>query len=300
MKKSFNEDILNAAKGFGMGSGVVPGVSAGTIALMTGILEPMLASIDALLSAKNWKLLFSGDIKSFWKAIDGRFLIGVLTGFAIGFVLLGYLVKFTLAHYPVQTMAFFFALILVSSIYMLAGYKGCKLSDCLLLAAGIAAGALLALMPQAEAASSAPSWYLVLSGALAVCSMILPGISGSFILLIMGIYNYMLDAFLGMEAAPVLWFVLGCAIGMILFSKGLHWLLANHQRPTMMVLLGFVLGFLIKVWPWNDLAAVEAANMTTGTPGDLHVPGAVIWFAAGAILVIVLEFLGAKGKRALR
>ncbi len=126
--------------------------------------------------------------------------------------------------------------------------------------------------------------------------MILPGISGSFILLILGIYNYMLDAFLEMEAVPVLWFILGCMIGMVLFSKGLHWLLANHQRPTMMVLLGFVLGFLVKVWPWNDMAAVEAANNASQTPGNLHVPGAVIWFAAGAILVVILESLGKKGK----
>ena len=290
------QDIVNAAKGFGMGSGVVPGVSAGTIALMTGILEPMLESIDAILTAKNWELLFSGKAAEFWKAIKGRFLLGVLIGFAVGFVLLGHLVKYTLAHYPVQTYAFFFALILVSSIYMLAEYRNWRISDVLLLLLGALAGVLLALIPNASVASSAPAWYLIVSGALAVCSMILPGISGSFILLILGIYNYMLDAFLEMEAAPVLWFLLGCVIGMVLFSKGLHWLLANHQRPTMMVLLGFVLGFLVKVWPWNDMAAVEAANNASQTPGNLHVPGAVIWFAAGAMLVVILESLGKKGK----
>ncbi len=294
---SLKTDAANAAKGFAMGSGIVPGVSAGTIALMTGILEPLLTCIDAILTPSNWKLLFSGKAKEFWKAINGRFLVGVLAGFAAGFVLLGFLVKYTLAHYPVQTMAFFFALILVSSIYMLAEYKGWKAGDVLLLILGIGAGAALALMPQAQAASSAPAWYLIVSGALAVCSMILPGISGSFILLIMGIYNYMLDAFLGLDLPPVLWFLLGCVVGIVLFSKGLHWLLEHHQRPTMMVLLGFVLGFLVKVWPWADMAAVEAANTAAGTPGQMHIPGAAIWFAAGAILVVILERPGRNRSR---
>ncbi len=288
MSNLLKKDAANVLKGFSMGTGVFPGVSAGTIALITGIFQPLLDSLDALLTPSNWKMLLHGHASEFAKAVNLRFLLTVGIGTLAGFVLLARLVEYVLAHFPVQTWAFFFGLILVSTIWLLTDIKKWKVSDVLYLLSGIAIGVWLCLVSPTQTPDS--MWYVALSGALGVVSMILPGISGSFILIMLGKYDYMLGAINNLEWWPLTVFVLGCGAGLVLFSKGLHWLLAHYERPTMLVLLGLVLGFLIKIWPWNDMEAIARADglaaPAAGQP--LHVPGAVIWFIIGSLLVCAL------------
>lgn len=289
--------IINTLKGFSMGAGVFPGVSAGTVALMTGIFRPLIASLAAMLSVENWKKLFKGDAKGFWKAINGEFLVPVAIGMVLGFLILARLVGWSLGHWPIQTWAFFFGLILVSTVWLLADMKGWKAVDVLWLLLGIGAGLALCLVKHPDQNNpNTALWYTALSGALAVCSMILPGIAGSFILVMMGNFNFMLDVLngsvshlLGGAGTPqwsqLLVFVLGCALGIVAFSKALNALLEKHGRPTLLVLFGFVLGFLYAIWPWNG-----------NTSSDLQIPSAVLFFLLGGAAVAALQLFTKKEK----
>ena len=286
------KSLSDGLKGFSMGAGIFPGVSAGTIALMTGIFQPLIDSLDALLTISNWKKLFKGDFKGFWEAVNGRFLLAVGIGTVLGFIVLARAVEWTLAYYPIPTWAFFFGLILVSTIWLMTDIKGWKAGDFAWAAAGVAIGIALCLVSPSGGETNTSWWYTFLSGALGVCSMILPGISGSFILVMLGNFDYMLDVLNTFQWGPLLVFVLGCAVGIVLFSKGLHWLLAHHERPTMLTLFGLVLGFLIKIWPWADTDAIANAQvLRTGSaaPVDMQIPLAVVFFIIGAAAVVAAE-----------
>lgn len=270
---NLKEYSINTLKGFSMGAGVFPGVSAGTVALMTGIFRPLIASLSAILSLENWKHLFKGDAKGFWKAINGKFLLPCAIGMVLGFLVLARLVGWALSYWPVPTWAFFFGLILVSTIWLLTDFKDWTWRDALPLAIGVGIGVALCLVQQPD--QNHPNtalWYTGLSGALAVCSMILPGIAGSFILVMMGNFTFMLEVLNGTVShllggdgvaqwGQLLVFVLGCVLGIVAFSKALNALLEKHGRPTMLVLFGFVLGFLVAIWPWADKVSIAAAQL---------------------------------------
>ena len=151
-------------------------------------------------------------------------------------------------------------------------------------------------------------WFIFLSGAIAICAMILPGISGSFILLILGKYEFMLSTLTKilsgdgvlLDFAVVVIFVLGALVGILAFSRFLHWLLARYHRSTLLVLAGFIIGSLVKVWPWSDMAVVrEAQLLRTGSLAeiDLQIPAAVIFCLVGAALVTVLELLALRKEK---
>ena len=290
------KNIVVALKGFAMGAAnVIPGVSGGTIALLTGIFNELIESLNALMSVSSWKMLLQGRFADFWKAIHGTFLLWLAIGVVLSVFSLAKLMEYVLSHHPVQTWAFFFGLIIVSAIFMLSDIKGWKGSDILWLVAGIVLGAFICLMSPTETPSD--MWFIALCGAIAVCTMILPGISGSFILVLFGKYEYIMKAVSELNIPVLLVFALGCVIGIIAFSKCLHWLIGKYETQTLLVLIGFTIGALVKVWPWADKAANEAANALTGVPaGTLHVPGAVLWALIGAGLVLVLELLSANNR----
>ena len=290
------KNIVVALKGFAMGAAnVIPGVSGGTIALLTGIFNELIESLNALMSVSSWKMLLQGRFADFWKAIHGTFLLWLAIGVILSVFSLAKLMEYVLTHHPVQTWAFFFGLIIVSAIFMLTDIKGWKGSDIFWLVAGIALGAFICLMSPTETTSD--MWFIALCGAIAVCTMILPGISGSFILVLFGKYEYIMKAVSELNIPVLLVFTLGCVIGIVAFSKFLHWLIGKYEKQTLLVLIGFTIGALVKVWPWADKAANEAANALTGAPvGTLHIPGAILWALIGAGLVLVLELLSAKNR----
>mgnify|MGYP002624506943 CR=1 FL=1 len=288
------KNIVVALKGFAMGAAnVIPGVSGGTIALLTGIFNELIESLNALMSVSTWKLLVKGNFKEFWETIHGRFLLWLAVGVIISVFSLAKLMEYVLAHHPVQTWAFFFGLIVVSAIFMLADIKGWKGIDLVWLVLGIILGALICTLSPTETTSD--MWFIAVCGAIAICTMILPGISGSFILVLLGKYEYIMKAVSELNIPVLLVFAIGCVIGIVAFSKFLHWLIGKYEKPTLLVLIGFTLGALVKVWPWADMAACEAANTLTGHPaGTLHVGGAVAWALIGAGSVLALELLTRK------
>lgn len=288
------KNIVVALKGFAMGAAnVIPGVSGGTIALLTGIFNELIEALNSLMSVSTWKLLFKGDLKGFWKTIHGTFLLWLAIGVILSVFSLAKLMEYVLAHHPVQTWAFFFGLIIVSAIFMLSDIKGWKGSDICWLILGVALGAFICLLSPTETTSDL--WFIALCGAIAICTMILPGISGSFILVLFGKYEYIMKAVSELNLPVLAVFALGCVIGIVAFSKFLHWLIGKYEKPTLLVLIGFTIGALVKVWPWADKAACEAANVLNGVPaGTLHVGGAIAWALIGGGLVLALELISKK------
>ena len=279
------KDIIVAVKGFFMGAAnVVPGVSGGTIALLTGIYSRIINAIDALMRISNWKLLLKGDLKAFWKAVEGRFLLALGIGVVASVFTLAKLMEYVLANHPVQTWAFFFGLILASVYYMLRDIRNLKWLDAVQVFAGLVLGLVVCTLTPTKTPDT--MWFVFICGAIAVCTMILPGISGSFILVVLGKYDYIMRAVSALDLPTLFVFALGCVVGILAFAKFLHWLLARCERSTMLVLIGFVLGSLVKVWPWHDLSAIP--------DGQLHIASALIWCFTGLALIVAIELLSRK------
>ena len=308
--------IKNAAvalKGFAMGAAnVIPGVSGGTIALLTGIFNELIEALNAILSVSSWKLILKGKFKEFWEYIHGTFLLWLGVGVIVSILSLAKLMEYVLAYHPIQTWAFFFGLIVVSGVYMLHDIKNWKVTDGLWLVFGIFLGAVICLLSPTQTTDA--SWFIIVCGAIAVCTMILPGISGSFILVLLGKYEYIMSAISELNWPVLIMFGIGCVLGIAAFSKFLHWLIAHYERPTLITLIGFTLGSLVKVWPWSDkLSLLTAQLMRDGQTAEQAQAGvqaladsgfdlasminpqtvsAIVWMLVGAALVIALEWLG--------
>lgn len=275
-----------ALKGFGMGAAnVVPGVSGGTIALLTGIYSEIVDALNAFTCKETWQALFKGRLKDFWKLINGNFLVALGAGVLLSIFTLAKLMTYVLENHPVLTWAFFFGLILASVFFMVKDVHGWGLKDIAVLVTGILLGVYVCTMSPSVTPDG--SWFIFICGAIAVCTMILPGISGSFILVVLGKYDYIMQAIGDLNWPVLAVFAAGCIIGILAFAKFLHWLLARWECPTMLVLTGFVLGSLIKVWPWNQ----------TGHVVTSEIPGALLWCLIGAAIVVALELLSKKTKK---
>ncbi len=292
-------DIGNGLKGFAMGAAnVIPGVSGGTIALITGIFGRIINALNGLMSFKTWKLLFAGKFKEFVSKVDGRFLLAVMIGAVLSVFTLAKLMQYLLDQYPVQTWAFFLGMIAASAVFMLAEVRCWRVSYGLWIAVGIGLGIALCTLSPTETTDDL--WFIFICGAIAICTMILPGVSGSFILLLLGKYEYIMNAISNLNWPVLAAFGIGCAIGIVAFSKALHWLLARYQQQTMLVLVGFVMGSLIKVWPWSDEALAAATAASDGsapvTAGEMLIPG-IIWIVIGIAAVVLLELAGKASRK---
>lgn len=264
--KGFAKNVLVAIKGACMGAAdVIPGVSGGTIAFIMGIYDDFVGSL-ASTNSEAVKLLFSGKFKAFWKHINGSFLLSLVIGIGVSVVALAGLMQHLLTNHPIQTWAFFFGLIVASSIFILKGISGWKLREGILVVFGILLGVVICTLSPTRTPDGL--WFIFISGAIAICAMILPGISGSFILLILGKYQFIMgcisDLVSGTDIARNLCimgvFGIGAVSGILAFSKFLHWLLGRWQKETMIVLAGFIIGSLVKVWPWSNTQAIVCSQ----------------------------------------
>ena len=314
--KNYLKYLFVTVKGICMGAAdVIPGVSGGTIAFMTGIYEELVGSINAI-NGTAVKLFFTGRFRQFWKHINGNFLFSLVLGIMISILSLAKLMQYLLDYQPVQTWAFFFGLIVASSIFILRGIKSWKANDFVMLVFGIVLGVVVCTLAPTETPDGL--WFIFCCGAIAICAMILPGISGSFILLVLGKYKYMMgvlaDIVSGkgdwLDFVTVIVFILGALFGIIAFAKFLHWLLQHYHRQTLLVMAGFIIGSLVKVWPWSNMQTVilsqfpdlrslavenglapELIEQYSGMV-DLHVGGAVAFALVGLFLVVGIELAG--------
>jgi len=238
-------------KGFLMGiADLVPGISGGTIALITGIYQRLINAIAAI-NIVSIKLFFSGKFKQFWQHIDGWFLSAVFAGILSAVFIMASLVKYLLTEFPIPTWAFFFGLIVASAFVLIKHIKDIKYIHLLTMLAGIALGYLLS--TYSSMALPDGNWAIFIAGSIAVSAMILPGLSGTLILILLGKYQQMLSAVENRDFLTLSIFLAGIVVGLMLFSRLLKWLLAKFYQGTIMFLSGLMLGTLVKVWPWKIL-----------------------------------------------
>ena len=227
---------------------IVPGVSGGTVAFITGIYDQLLDSLRAV-DLEFLARLSRLDIAGAWQHINGRFLLALLLGIATSIFSLAQLVSWVLEHHPVPLWAFFFGLILASALVLLREVDNWSVPKVLCLLSAGAVAVCIALSPVMSLEMGLAGVFL--AGFLAVCAMILPGISGSFILVLLGMYSTTLVALKSLDLVFILVFVIGAGCGLLCFSRLLHWLLQRFHQGTMAVLTGFLFGSLLVVWPWK-------------------------------------------------
>jgi putative membrane protein len=301
--RSIKDYFALLLKGIAMGSAdVVPGVSGGTIAFITGIYDELLNSIKSV-DASAFRLLFQFKIKEFWSHINGSFLITLVLGIGIAVLSLAKLISFLLETYPVLVWSFFFGLIIISAIIVA---RDIEKKDWKAIIAAIA-GILIAYLITTIAPAQTPEtwWATILAGALAICAMILPGISGAFILLILGKYKYIVEALGSYDFVTLSLFIVGCLLGLLSFSRLISWFLKNFQSITISVLAGFMIGSLNKVWPWKVVDTfrldrhgkqvplhdhnVLPQQFLTETGQDPQLMQAILMISLGIFIVVAIE-----------
>ena len=238
-------------KGLAMGAAdIVPGVSGGTIALITGIYEELISSIKNI-NTQLMKTLFKKGIRQFWKDLNGTFLIILVTGIFTSVILLSRVIVFLLENHEYKIWGFFFGLIIASAFVILKDIKTLNLKNIIIVLFGfaIAAGVVFSnttTLPNTDL-------YIFLSGSIAITAMILPGISGSFILLLLSKYEFIINAIKDFDLRIILVFGFGCIFGLLIFSRILHYLFQNYKDNLLCILSGFLIGSLIKIWPFRKV-----------------------------------------------
>lgn len=296
MERRIKDYAVLSLKGMAMGAAdVVPGVSGGTIAFIAGIYDELINSIKSI-NMHSLKLLFTGKIAAFWKAVNGNFLFALLLGIAISVFSLAKLITYLLLNEPVLVWSFFFGLVLASTWFVTKDIKGWNWKT----VAGFVGGAVIAyyITVATPAETSTNLMFIFLCGAIAICAMILPGISGSFILVLLGKYFYVMEAVKTLDLVVLGVFAFGAALGITSFSRVLSYALKNFRNITLSVLSGFMLGSLNKVWPWKEVEKLVSDGhevmIEHNIAPNTEVAEAVVLMLIGFILVYVLEKISAK------
>lgn len=309
MKRTFKEYVIIFLKGMSMGAAdVVPGVSGGTIAFISGIYEELLNSISYF----NFSLITSlkeKGIKYVWEKVNGNFLLALFLGVFVSILSLAKLIESLLINYPILIWSFFFGLVLASIIYIWKQIKKWDVSTIFLLLTGMFTAYYITTFNPMVTESTSP-WFLFLSGMIAVSAMILPGISGSFILVLLGAYKPVLNALNTKDFVTITIFLIGAVIGLLSFSRILKWMFSRYKNYTLALLTGFIIGSLNKIWPWKETISwrtnskgVEVPfNQISKSPysfeGDPQLISAIIIAIIGFMLIFIIEKLAAKKSNA--
>lgn len=309
-QRSIKDYLVIFLKGMCMGAAdVVPGVSGGTIAFITGVYDEWLNSLKRCTPAVLLMLKKDG-LANTWRYINGNFLVALFGGILVSLKTFAAIVLIAMETYPILVWAFFSGLVL-ASIYLLGkSQTSWRLPHWIALLMG--AAFIYAVANLAPAQLPGYAWILFLGGFVAICAMILPGISGSFILLLVGLYPVFLNAIHNLEIGKLLAFGLGCICGLIIFSRFLSWLLASYHRATLATLIGFLVGSLYVTWPWKqvltttvdsdgNIVVLQQANLSpfeylSVTGVEPMLVAACLSALAGVLLVVVTEYVAHRLK----
>ncbi|CAM3906697.1 DUF368 domain-containing protein [Flavobacterium cucumis] len=318
MRKLFPDYLIITLKGLAMGAAdVVPGVSGGTIAFISGIYQELIDSINNV-NVSVLKTLKKEGLKAAWKQVNGSFLLALVTGIGISILTFSKIITHLLETQPILVWSFFFGLIIASIALIWKEITQWKAVDIIFLIIGIAISYYITI---ARPVSSPESyWYLFLSGFIAIIAMILPGISGAFILLLMGSYETVIGTIntfregLTSANSEILIqallklgvFAIGAIIGLKSFSKILHWMFEHHKNTTLSLLVGFMIGSLNKVWPWKQVLEtrinshgevvpyIDKSILPQNFNGDPQIYMAVVLAILGFVLIFGMEKLAGR------
>ena len=283
---------------------VVPGVSGGTIAFISGIYEELLNSISSFKFSLINVLKHEG-IKVVWKKINGSFLLALFIGICFSVLSLAKLIETLLENHPILIWSFFFGLVLASIIYIAKQIKLWNIKCYLYLIFGLIFAYYITTLNPVITQNSSP-WFLFLAGMIAICAMILPGISGSFILVLLGAYKPILNAINTKDFFSIIIFMAGAVLGLLTFSRVLKWLFSTYKNYTLALLIGFIAGSLNKIWPWKETISwrtnskgIEVPFTTTSVSpfsfdGDSKLLMAGLLAIIGFGLILLLEKLAVK------
>jgi len=300
MQRSLKEYLIISLKGIAMGAAdVVPGVSGGTIAFISGIYEELLESINAV-NFKALKVLKLEGFKAMWKSINGNFLLSLVLGIGFSIISLAKLFKWLLENKPILVWSFFFGLVIASVIFVAKQIKKWNFLTVLMLLIGTGIGYYITILPP-MAGNYTSNWFLFIAGSLAICAMILPGISGGFILLILGAYKPALDALDNWDFKSILLLISGAVVGLLSFSRLLKWLFDKYHNLTLAVLTGFILGSLNKIWPWKKTLSIRLNSHGEEVPfiqqsilpaefdGEPQIMMGLLFAIVGFFVIVLLE-----------
>ena len=281
-----NQYIANFLKGIGVGSAnVIPGVSGGTIALITGIFERLINALKSF-NLTAIKLFFTGKFKEFAKQTDLWFLASVGCGVVVAILSIARLFEFLFDRYPIYLWSFFFGMILVSIYYVGITIEKFNWKVVLSFIIGTAIALFIAFGTPANENSNI--FYLMICGAVATCSMILPGLSGSFVLVLMGNYQLiMIDAVNDLNLGILLPVVFGGVVGLLAFSHLLSWIFKNYRDITIAVLTGFILGSMPIIWPWKNDVITYFGSEEKVTGYEYYFPEFNMEFATALVIMLI-------------
>lgn len=297
--RTFREYLLLGMKGFCMGAAdVVPGVSGGTMAFILGIYQELILSIRSV-NVNFARLFLSGRIKDAMGVVSWKFLVAVAAGVLLAIFTLAKILSYMLLEYPVWVWSFFFGLVLASAaiICLEVGKWTVKV------AAGIVFGTAFSfyLVGQLPVSTPETPWFLFISGAVAICAMILPGVSGAFVLVLLGKYQFVLDAVNHRDLFTLAVVASGAVVGLMSFARILNWLFIKYRKMTIALLVGLMLGSLRKIWPWKrdiaifneDLSERIMVMQVNAWPQrfDFEVFMGVVLMMIGIVIVISMKYM---------
>lgn len=298
MERKLKDYASLVLKGMGMGAAdVVPGVSGGTIAFIVGIYDELIDSIKSI-NVESLKLFFTGKFKEFFKSINAGFLFSVLLGIGISVFSLAKIITWLLVEHPILVWSFFFGLVLASTWFVSRDIKEWNWKTILSFVIGVGVAYYITVATPAETPSNL--FFVFLCGAIAICAMILPGISGSFILVLLGKYFFIMDAVKSLDLVIIGVFGAGACLGITSFSRVLSYALKHFRNITLSVLTGFMLGSLNKVWPWKEIVSESGDDLVAFEQNimpNAHVVEAVVLMFVGFLMVYLLEKLSTSSTK---
>lgn len=306
MQRRFSDYLIITFKGLAMGAAdAIPGISGGTIAFISGIYEELINTISNI-KPSLFKTLFKEGLAAFWKEANGNFVLALMSGIIISYISFMKLAKYLLEYHPILIWAFFFGLIVASIYFVGKQITKWNVATIIALIIGACIAFYISILP--VMASNDNLLFLFFAGAIAICAMILPGISGSFILIVLGAYKTLSDAIHDFDIKKLLVFIAGCVVGILSFSHALKWLFKNYHNITLALLTGFIFGSLNKVWPWketitwftNSDGIKEPLLQESVSPlsfnGDSQLLFASILMIIGFLSIFILEKIGSTKK----
>jgi putative membrane protein len=304
MQRRFLDYVVISLKGIAMGAAdAVPGVSGGTIAFISGIYEELITTISSI-NLSLFKTLKNEGLIAFWKQLNGNFILALILGILVSYLSFMRIAKYLIEYHPILIWSFFFGLIVASIFFVGKQIKTWNIPIGISLILGALAAYYVTTLP--SMASNDQPTFLFFAGALAICAMILPGISGSFILVILGAYKTLSDALHDFDIKKVGMFTLRAFIGLLSFSHVLKWLFKHYHNITLALLTGIIFGSLNKIWPWKEVLTwsenssgnliplMEKSISPSAYNGDPQLIYAISLMVIGFLTIFILEKLGSK------